>query len=127
MKKKLLFFAGVKMGVLGRESQSQQCKQLPSTQLLIEMDKQYILTSLRDMQQTFLICSSDPSTLNNGFYANKFKRCLICNSHGRYSTSLNEFKMTFNYLIFPTHNTFSIIINKYSHYKHLITYIYTQH
>lgn len=33
--------------------------------------------------------------------------------------------MTFNYLIFPMHNTFSIIINKYSHYKHLITYIHT--
>lgn len=38
---------------VGRESQSQQCKQLPWTQLLVEMDKQYILTSLRDMQQTF--------------------------------------------------------------------------
>lgn len=47
------FFGGVGMGVVGRESQSQQRKQLPWTQLLVEMDKQYILTSLRDMQQTF--------------------------------------------------------------------------
>jgi len=47
------FFGGVGMAVVGRESQSQQCKQLPWTQLLTEMAKQYVLTSLRDMQQTF--------------------------------------------------------------------------